>query len=412
MRILIAGAGIGGLTTALALHRHGIDCVLAEQAGAIRELGVGINLLPHAVAILVELGLLERLDAVAIRTGELILTNSKGNEIWREPRGTDAGYAVPQFSIHRGNLQLLLYEAVRQRLGESAVSVDRRLTSYEQRDEGVVAHLSNRAGTCVETIHADALIGADGIHSTVRAGMYPSEGPPCWNGVMMWRGAADWPRFLTGRSMIVAGGTSNKLVVYPIAPGSTPEHRLTNWGVCVKICEAGARPPRREDWSRPGDRAQLATFLPHFAIGHLDVKALVAATEVFYEYPMCDRDPLPRWSQGRVTLLGDAAHPMYPMGSNGGSQAILDASCISRCLASHAEPASAFAAYEAERRSSTTSVVSLNRSGGPEGVIDLVERLAPEGFRSIHDVISPQELQAIMNRYATTAGFAKEQVNA
>ena len=405
MRILIVGGGVGGLTTALALHARGIDCVVCEQSSAVRELGVGINILPHAIQVLAELGLLDELDAVAIRTRELIMTDRRGNEIWREARGLHAGYDVPQFSLHRGRLQGVLYRAACERLGEAAVVLGCKLVGFEQDRKGVVAQFSDTS------IRADGLIAADGIHSTVRAAMYPHEGPPRWNGTMMWRGATDWPKFLDGSSMIVAGGTDTKLVLYPIGPGTTPDRRLTNWAVCSKIAEAGATPPRREDWSRAASREELQPYLERFAIEHVDLRALVAATPTFYEYPMCDRDPLPSWTRERVTLLGDAAHPMYPMGSNGASQTILDAREIAQCLATTSDIAGAFRAYEDARRPATARVVQMNRAGGPEGVIDVVERLAPEGFNCIDDVIGRDELQAMLKSYANAAGFGREQVN-
>jgi 5-methylphenazine-1-carboxylate 1-monooxygenase len=411
MRILIVGGGIGGLATALTLHARGVDCAVYEHSGTIRELGVGINILPHAIKILAELGLLDELDRVAIRTRELIMTDRRSNEIWREARGVYAGYDVPQFSIHRGYLQGVLYRAVRERLGNDAVVVGRRLISYEQDTSGVLARFCDPAGNYAETIRADGLIAADGIHSTVRAEMNPHEGPPRWNGVMMWRGATEWPKFLSGSSMIVAGGTDVKLVLYPIAPGATSEHRLTNWAICTKIAEPGAIPPRREDWSRAASRDDLRPYLERFAIEHVDLPGLVAATPTFYEYPMCDRDPLARWSRDRVTLLGDAAHPMYPMGSNGASQTILDAREIAHCLATKSDVARAFRAYEETRRPATARIVQMNRAGGPEGVIDVVERLAPEGFRHIDEVIARDELAAMLKSYATAAGFGKEQVN-
>ena len=411
MRVLIVGGGVGGLATALSLHEQGIDCEVFERSDAIRELGVGINTLPHAIKALTELGLLQRLDDVAIRTHELIMTDRLGNEIWREPRGLDAGYEVPQFSIHRGRLQGVLHEAVVERLGAGAVHTGHRLVSYEQDADGVAAQFVDRDGNPVATVRGDALIGADGMHSTVRASMYPDEGPPRWSGVMMWRGATDWPTFLTGQSMIVAGGTLGKLVLYPIAPGSTPEHRLTNWVVCSKIAEPGSAPPRREDWSRPGDRADVQPFIDLFTVEHVDLNALVDATPEFFEYPMCDRDPLPTWTNGRVTLLGDAAHPMYPMGSNGGSQAILDGRFIARCLATGPTVESALQLYEESRLPLTTQIVQMNRTGGPEGVIDVVEDLAPNGFDHIDDVIGRGELEAILKGYATVAGFTREQVN-
>lgn len=411
MKVLIVGCGIGGLATALSLHERGIDCELFEQSGGIRELGVGINTLPHAIKELADLGLLEQLDEVGIRTYELIMTNRSGQQIWRELRGLDAGYAVPQFSIHRGRLQGVLYDAVRARLGAAAVHVGHRLAGFEQDSDGVRARLVGRDGAPLADVRADALIAADGIHSTVRAMLYPDEGPPRWNGVMMWRGAHDWPAFLTGRSMIVAGGTAAKLVLYPIGPGTTPNTRLTNWAVCAQIAQPGTAPPRREDWSRPGRWDELAPPLAKFDIQHVDVPGLVAATPQFYEYPMCDRDPLPAWSFGRVTLLGDAAHPMYPMGSNGASQAILDARCLARCLDTEPDVPAALRSYQDQRLPTTTQIVQMNRTGGPEGVIDVVEDLAPDGFDVIDDVISHGELEAILKGYATAAGFSREQVN-
>jgi 2-polyprenyl-6-methoxyphenol hydroxylase-like FAD-dependent oxidoreductase len=319
MKVIIAGGGVGGLVTALMLHARGIDCEVFEQADAVRELGVGINTLPHAIKELADLGLLDRLDAVAIRTYELFYTNRFGQEIWREPRGLDAGYDIPQFSIHRGRLQGVIYQAVRARLGESRIHLNCRLGSFTQDDGGVTAYFFDRNGAHRHTARGDALIGADGIHSVVREKLYSNEGPPSWNGLMLWRGAIDWPAFLTGRSMVVAGGLAAKLVIYPIAEGSRPDKRLTNWAVVGRVADGATPPPQKQDWSRPGRFEDLMPHVQRFRIPYVDARGLIEASNEFWEYPMCDRDPLPRWSHGRVTLLGDAAHPMYPVGSNGAS---------------------------------------------------------------------------------------------
>jgi 2-polyprenyl-6-methoxyphenol hydroxylase-like FAD-dependent oxidoreductase len=275
----------------------------------------------------------------------------------------------------------------------------------------VTAQFADRDGHLIGSARGDVLLAADGIHSAVRATLFPEEGPPRWNGVMMWRGATDWPQFLTGRSMIIAGGTAAKLVLYPIAEGATPGTRLTNWAMCVRSGEAGSPPPRREDWSRVGHHADLAPVLEMFNIPEIDVRGLIAATPEFYEYPMCDRDPLPYWTRGRVTLLGDAAHPMYPMGSNGAGQATLDAKCLADVLSRHADPATALLEYQDERLPRTAEIVRRNRKGGPEGVIDEVERRAPNGFDRLENVITNEELEAIVQGYARTAGYAREQVN-
>jgi len=411
MKVIIAGGGVGGLVTALMLHARGIDCEIFEQADAIRELGVGINTLPHAIKELAELGLLERLDAVAIRTYELFYTNRFGQEIWREPRGIDAGYDVPQFSIHRGRLQNVIYQALRARIGESRIHLNCRLGSFTQDEAGVSAYFFDRSGAHRHTARGDVLVGADGIHSVVRDKLFPKEGPPRWNGLMLWRGALDWPAFLTGRSMIVAGGLSAKLVVYPIAEGSRPDRRLTNWAVIGRVGDSSMPVPQKQDWSRPGRFEDLMPHVQRFRIPHVDARALIEASNEFWEYPMCDRDALPRWSHGRVTLLGDAAHPMYPVGSNGASQAILDARCLTDRLKDAEHPAQALWSYEQTRLPMTAEIVRMNRSGGPEGVIDAVEARAPEGFSNIDDVLSFEQRKAIVRGYASVAGFAREQVN-
>lgn len=400
MKIVIVGAGIGGLSAALRLHQEGVDCEVFEQSERGHELGVGINLLPHAVKELAVLGLLERLDDMGVRTQELFYTHRLGHEILRRPCGLRAGFDLPQFSVHRGRLQEMLLGAVRERLGAGAVRTGHRLVGFEQDAGGVRARFVDRQGGALDPVRGDVLVAADGIHSTVRSILFPAEGPPRWNGVTMWRGATDWPEFGTGSSMIIAGGTAAKLVVYPIADGRSQGRKLTNWAICVLTGRDGDPPPQRQDWSRPADPAQLQQHIGRFHTPLVDHAGLVAATEECFEFPMCDRDPLPYWTQGRVTLLGDAAHPMYPMGSNGAGQAILDAASLGVHLSRHAEPAGGLLAYQDDRLAATSEIVLRNRTGGPEGVIDEVERRAPEGFSRIEDVIDPATLEAAINGYA------------
>jgi 2-polyprenyl-6-methoxyphenol hydroxylase-like FAD-dependent oxidoreductase len=410
MKAIIVGGGIGGLTTALMLRARGIDCELFEQADTIRELGVGINTLPHAIRELAQLGLLDRLDQAAIRTYELFYLTRRGQEVWHETRGLDAGHDVPQFSIHRGRLQSVIHQAVIERLGPEKVHTGCRLGSFTQDEGGVTAYFFDRSGAHVRTIRGDILIGADGIHSKVRQTLFPNEGAPCWNGLMLWRGATDWPVFLTGRSMIIAGGLNAKAVIYPIAEGSSPASRLTNWAVLVRIGDANTTPPRREDWSRLGKADELMPHVNGFSIPQVDFAAMVRATPEFWEYPCCDRDPLPYWSSGRVTLLGDAAHPMYPVGSNGASQAILDARALADALVRSEHPRQALMAYEQKRLPVTADIVAANRRGGPEGVIDAVEQLAPQGFTDVNTILNYEAREAIVRGYANRAGFAARMV--
>lgn len=396
MDVLIAGGGIGGLALALMLHQRGIPCRVFEQATEVREIGVGINTLPVAIAELAELGLLPVLERTGIRTRELVYLNKYGQEVWRELRGTDAGHKVPQFSIHRGRFQKVLYDAVVERLGSDAVVTGMRLAGMQQGEGYVTVHFTSGAdGLSTMTVRGDVLVGADGIHSVARRAFYPDEGSPSWNGVVMWRGATEFPQYEDGRTMYIGGGMGAKFVLYPIADAG-PGRKLTNWVVNVKVADGATQPPPKDSWSRKGRLDDVLPYGLRFRVPGVDIEALIRATDAYYEYPMCDRDPLPRWTFGRVTLLGDAAHPMYPVGSNGASQAILDARTLADWLARADHPMQALHAYDKIRRKATARIVRANRRGGPEGVIDAVEQRAPGGFDRIDAILSHSERSSII----------------
>jgi 5-methylphenazine-1-carboxylate 1-monooxygenase len=411
LHAIIVGGGIGGLATALSLAEIGVDLDVYESVDPIRPLGVGINLLPHAVRELSELGLQPALEETGIATAELAFYSKHGKPIWHEPRGRDAGYNWPQISIHRGRLHMLLLDAVHKKLGKERVHLGKKLARFETNPDGALACFADRhTGAQLPPVRCDVLIGADGIHSQARAQLYPNEGAPKWNGAVMWRGVSHG-EFLTGRSMIMAGHVRHKFVAYPIGRDETGKP-LINWIAELRFDSTDVS--EREDWNKPG---KVEEFLPSFErwrFDWLDVPALIRGAHSIYEYPMVDRDPLPAWSDGsgRMTLLGDAAHPMYPIGSNGASQAILDARVLAGCLKAYGDDiARALAAYEAVRRPVTSAVVLANRQQGPEHCMTVVEDRAPNGFERLEDVVSHAELKEIADTYKRIAGFSVDALN-
>jgi 5-methylphenazine-1-carboxylate 1-monooxygenase len=412
--IVIAGGGIGGLTAALSLHEAGFPVRVFESVPELKPLGVGINLLPHAVRELDEMGLRESLEQAGVCCRELAYYTKRGERIWGEPRGLAAGYHWPQISIHRGILQMGLLESAKQRIGADRIHLGHQLVGFDARPGyGVRAWFQNRAGGSDRVpIEGRLLVACDGIHSAVRRILYPNEGSPQWNGAVLWRGVAESHSFLDGYTMIMAGHTRTKFVCYPIRHDVEQSGtQLINFVAERRFDETQLA--EREDWNRPG---RLEDFLPafeSFRFDWLDVPELIRSATAVWVYPMVDRDPLPRWTHGPVTLLGDAAHPMYPIGSNGASQAILDARALTGCLRYHREDLEqGLVRFDEIRRPATSKIVLSNRQNGPEIVMQTVEDRAPDGFKKLEDVVSHEELQATADRYKQLAGFAVEALNA
>jgi 2-polyprenyl-6-methoxyphenol hydroxylase-like FAD-dependent oxidoreductase len=396
--ILIAGGGIGGLTAALALQARGHRVTVLEAVREPKPLGVGINLLPHAVGVLDGLGLLPALRGMAVETSALVFANKHGQAIYRDPRGIEGGYSHPQFSIHRGELQMMLWREASAKLtvlgGQRVVGVR----------DGNVALIETADGP--RELAADLIIGADGIHSALRKRLAPEEGPPCWRGVMMWRGTTWAPPFLDGRTMVQAGHSQAKFVVYPIGAPRADGLQLINWIADrrVQAPTPGLTAPDRADWSRAGRLDDLLPTFGSWRFDWLDVPGLITRAEQMLEWPMVDRDPLPRWRLGPSTLLGDAAHPMVPIGSNGATQAVMDAQALADALSNDDDLDTALAAYEDERRPLCARIVEMNRREGLDAILDRVEALAPEGFANLADVIDPADVAAEINAYKAAAG--------
>jgi 5-methylphenazine-1-carboxylate 1-monooxygenase len=348
--VVIAGAGIGGLTAALTLHAAGFNVVVLESACEVKPLGVGINMLPHAVGVLTELGLGDELAHMGIATSEIRFCDKHGTVLYTEPRGLAGDYPYPQISVHRGRLQLMLLDAVRERVGSQAIRTDCRVLQFESDETGV------RARTADSEFAAAVLVGADGVNSAIRAQLHPVD-PLRWSGVRMWRGAADIGRFLTGKTMIAAhDDTDHELIAYPISANTV------NWVALARTDPAGELPAGAR-WNDPATADEVLDHFPGWDFGWLDIGTMLRSTRQIVEYPMVDRDPLSSWGRGRVTLLGDAAHPMYPLGANGGSQSVVDARVLARALSESPEDlVRGLSAYEAQRIEATREVVLANRA--------------------------------------------------
>jgi len=407
--VLIAGGGITGMTMALTCHQIGVPAVVLESVREIAPLGVGINLQPNAIRELMDLGLADELDAIGIEAKEWALVGRNGNDIWSEPRGRLAGYDWPQYSVHRGELQMMLYRSVLERLGPDSVRTAHRVVGYRNTAQGVTAIVDTRDGSQIE-VQGSVLLAADGLHSAVRAQMHPDQGEPHWGGAVLWRGATPGPPIRSGASFTLVGTLDQRFVHYPIS-SVDPETglQLQNW--IAELTFDPAQGWRDSDWNRQVD---IESFLPDFEdwdFDWLDIPALVRGAPAVWEFPMVDRDPVDRWVDQRVCLMGDAAHVMYPVGSNGASQAIVDARVMGAKFLAHGVDPDALAAFEEELLEPMSALVLRNRGNGPVGILGVVDERCGGVFDDIDDVIPRAEVEEFMARYKAAAGFAIDALN-
>jgi 5-methylphenazine-1-carboxylate 1-monooxygenase len=409
--ILIAGGGIGGMALALTLHQIGVPCVVFESVAELQPLGVGINLQPNAVRELYDLSLgAELLDTIGIQAREWALVGRNGNDVYAEPRGLLAGYRWPQYAVHRGQLQMLLYRTVLERLGPGAVRLGHRVSGYRQRDGGVTAQVQTRDGQTLD-VAGRLLVAADGLHSAVRAQMHPQQPPIQWGGAIMWRGTAAGVPIRSGASFVGVGSARHRVVLYPISqPDPASGLATINWIAEITVNNRGGW--TQGDWNR---RVALDEFAHHFDgwnYGWLDVPSMLRGAKEIFEYPMIDRDPVPTWVDGRVALLGDAAHVMYPTGSNGASQAIVDARVLGAALLAHGVGPTALQAYDDKLCAAISALVLRNRGAGPFGLLNMLDERCGGVFDDIEQVIPTAEREAFMARYKAAAGLAIETLNA
>jgi 5-methylphenazine-1-carboxylate 1-monooxygenase len=410
--VLVAGGGIAGLSVALTMHQIGVPCVVLESVRHLEPLGVGINLQPNAVRELYELAIgPDQLGAIGLETREFVLVGLNGKEVYAEPRGLHAGYNWPQYSVHRGGLQMLLYRTVLDRLGSGAVRTGMAVTGYIPDDDGggVRALVETPEGQRVE-IEGSLLIGADGLHSAVRAQMHRGQPPIQWGGAIMWRGVTPGVPIRTGASFVGLGTHRHRVVFYPIArPDPVTGLAPINWIAEITVDNSGGW--TTGDWNR---RVDVASFIHHFEDWNydwLDVPAMLRGADAVFEYPMIDRDPVPTWVDRRVALLGDAAHVMYPTGSNGASQAVIDARVLGASILQHGVTPAALQAYDERLCAEVSAVVLRNRGAGPFGLLNLLDERCGGVFDDIDAVIPAAERDAFMSRYKAAAGFAMETLN-
>ena len=412
MTVIIAGGGIAGLSMALTCHEIGVPVRVFESSRTILPLGVGINLQPNAVRELTDMGLADRLPDVGIATREWALVGRGGNDVWSEPRGLAAGYNWPQWSVHRGEFQYELLDEVRRRCGPDTVVEAHRLTRYDNTATGITAVFEDRSTGHEVRVDGDLLIAADGLNSAARRQLLPDEGDPVWGGAMLWRATAPGPPIRSGASFTLVGNIDQRFVHYPIGPVD-PETGLQRQNF---LLEMSVDPDLGWDsvagWNREIDRS---TVLPHFedwVWDWLDVPAFAAGAEKMWEFPMVDRDPAPTWLDGRMALIGDAAHVMYPVGSNGASQAIVDARVVGACLVEHGVTPDALEAYEDRLHDEISALVLRNRGHGPIAILGEIDDRCGGYFDDIDDVMPRHEIETFMSRYKEAAGFAMEALNA
>ena len=410
MDIVVIGGGIAGLTLALAIHAAGAARRIRvfEAAPEIHPLGVGINLGAHAIKELSALGLQDELCSRGSQPQDYSFFTQHGQFVYREPWGMAAGHQWPHLSIQRSELHGVLLAAARARLGAENFITGHRCVAVDQDDARATARFAGANGAALEPQSGDIVVACDGIHSAVRAQFYPNEGPPVFRGINLWRGVTRMQPFLTGRSMARVGARHRTLIIYPIRDAiDAAGNQLVNW-----VGEIESETAAPIDWSKPGRLEDYYPCYKDWSFDWLDVAAMVRDADRVLSYPMVDRDPIERWTFGRVTLVGDAAHPMYPQGGNGGAQAILDAATLARLIKSEGDPVAALAAYEAARRPVTTRIVLQNRTAPPNLIVDMVEqRTGGKRFGRLEDIITQDEMRAVFEDYQKTAGYHVQQVS-
>ena len=409
MTVLIAGGGIGGLTLALSCQQLNIPFIIFEKTKTLEPLGVGINLQPNAVRELADLNLKQDLYKIGVETQEFGLFSKKGLKIWTEPRGLAAGYNEPQFSVHRGQLQKLLYNKLIERADRFSIKTGCSVNSFENLSSGVKLNCFNKRSEQEETFSGSILVGCDGINSQVRKQMYPNEQPPIWNGAVLWRGITSEAPFRTKASMVMIGHDTQRFVSYPISGPDSNGRSIINWIAELKFDPSNPWP--KGDWSKKVNKSKFIDQFKDWAFEWINPHQLISDAGDVFEYPMVDREPLEKWTFDNTTILGDAAHPTYPVGSSGASQAIIDSRKLVYQFKNKGLNNSALLSYENEMRPLTNKITLTNRQAGPDALLQVVEDRCDGQFIEIENVITKKELKQHADKYKMVAGINIERLN-
>ena len=409
MTVLIAGGGIGGLTLALSCQQLNIPFIIFEKTKSLEPLGVGINLQPNAVREISDLNLKQDLYKIGVETQEFGLFSKKGLKIWTEPRGLAAGYNEPQFSVHRGQLQKVLYNKLIERADRFSIKTGYSVNSFENLSSGVKLNCFNKRSEKEETFSGSILVGCDGINSQVRKQMYPNEQPPIWNGAVLWRGITSEAPFRTKASMVMIGHDTQRFVSYPISDPDSNGRSIINWIAELKFDPSNPWP--KGDWSKKVNKSKFIDQFKDWAFEWINPHQLISDAGDVFEYPMVDREPLEKWTFDNTTILGDAAHPTYPVGSSGASQAIIDSRKLVYQFKNKGLNNSALLSYENEMRPLTNKITLTNRQAGPDALLQVVEDRCDGEFIEIEDVITRKELKQHADKYKMVAGINIERLN-
>jgi len=396
MLIGIIGGGISGLSLALQLNHYGFAVEIFESAKELSPLGLGLNLQPKAVKILANCNLFDELITNGVAISSVEFQCKDGLSIFSQKRGIADGYDFPQIAIHRAKLQQMLLKQFTLQ-PKNKIYLGQQLINFQEYHSNVVCTLVDRTTNNVLDKTVDILIGADGIHSTIRAKIHNDKANYQFAGIMMWRGISKIKPFQQHSSVVVRGNRNVQLITYPISPLDKNGECYINW--VVEIFDEETNTLDDNCWNKQGHVAEFIHYFNDWQNKFLDIEPLFDKAINIFKFPMVDRNPLNYWNTNRVTLIGDAAHPMYPRGANGASQGIIDAEYLATVIHSASNISDALQQYQANRLPITSKIVLDNRNANQLEILSLVAARCQKTCQNIHTCIDSEYIRQILTDY-------------